>query len=83
MKDAQKYAKKSGMDPLLAGAFTLAGLAVGTAATLYLSKKENRDKAQEKITELTDKAKDTFATIKTKSQKQADEMRSKANSLIA
>lgn len=71
------------MDPMLAGAFTLAGLAFGAAATLYFSKKENRDKAQEKIAELKDKAKSTFAAIKSKGEKEADEMKSKARSFAA
>ena len=83
MKDFERYAKRNGMDPMIAGAFTLAGLALGTAATLYFSKKENRDKAQEKIAELKSKAEDALGNIKAKGNKEKEEMKSKARSFAA
>ena len=83
MKDFERYSKKNGMDPMIAGAFTLAGLAMGTAATLYFSKKENRDKAHEKIADLKHKAQDAFESIKAKSEKEKEEMKSKARSFAA
>ncbi len=83
MKDYQEYTKRNGMDPMIAGAFTLAGLALGTAATLYLSKKENRDKAQQKIADLKHKAKEALSHMKAKGEKEAEELKTKSRSFAA
>ncbi len=79
----REYTHKKGMDPLVAGAFTIAGMALGTAATLYFSKKENREKVNEKFSLLKEKAKHTYDNMVHKAENKAQEVDSKAQSLRA
>lgn len=57
-------------NPVVVGAVSAAaGIALGTAAAMYLSKKDNRKKLMDSLEDVRVKAKDAFKTFVTKAEK--------------
>lgn len=69
---------RKGMDPMVAGAIAVAGAAVGAAATMYLTKEENRTSIPDKAFEMKGKAEKTIDNWKNKGEDAAEDVKQKA-----
>ncbi len=80
MQDQNHLAEQRAKDPFVAGVVgAAAGIALGSAATLYLSNKDNRKKVMERLDDVKKKTQDSFNLLSSRAEHTKDNIQDKAS----